>query len=101
VLGSIQKGTDTCVRQGTKKKAAKFVYHTNESNWEILSQRRMISCICSLFKTYSGERAWKAIGVRLQMPKYLSSVDHERKNRKGRERTDMRKYPFVNRTTRL
>jgi hypothetical protein len=42
-----------------QKKAAKFAYHTNESNWETLSQRRMISRTCALFKAYSGERAWR------------------------------------------
>ena len=51
-----------------QKKAAKFVYHINESNWETLSQRRMISCICSLFTAYSEERAWKAMDDRLQSP---------------------------------
>jgi hypothetical protein len=49
-----------------QKKAAKFAYHSNESNWETLSQRRKISRICALFKAYSAERAWKAIGERLQ-----------------------------------
>ena len=33
-----------------QKKAAKSAYHTNESNWETLSQRRKISRICALFK---------------------------------------------------
>jgi len=42
-----------------QKKAAKFAYHTNKSYWETLSQRRMISRTCALFKAYSGERAWK------------------------------------------
>jgi hypothetical protein len=27
-------------------------------------------------KAYTGERAWKAIGDRLQAPSYLSRVDH-------------------------
>ena len=62
-----------------KKRGAKFAYHTNESNWETLSQRRMISRICAVFKAYSGERAWKAIGDRLQRSNYLSRDDHERK----------------------
>jgi len=84
-----------------QQKAAKFAYHTNESNWETLSQRRMISRICTLFKAYSGERAWKAIGDNLQRPHYLSRVDHERKNRNRRQRTDIGKYSFVNRTIRL
>jgi len=40
---------------GCKKKAAKFAYHMSESNWETLSQHRKISCVCALFKAYSGE----------------------------------------------
>jgi hypothetical protein len=47
---------------------------------------------------YSGERAWKAKGERLQWPHYLSRVDHERKIRSRRERMDIGKYSFVNRT---
>ena len=58
-----------------QKKAAKFAYHTKESNWETLSQRKMMSRICALSKAYSGERAWKAIGDRLQRLNYLSRVD--------------------------
>ena len=84
-----------------QKKAAKFANHTKEWNWETLSQRRNISRICALFKAYSGERAWKAIGDRLQRPNYLSRVDNERKIRSRRQRTDIGRYFFVNRTVRL
>ena len=84
-----------------QKKAAKFAHHMNESNWETLSQHRKISRICALFKVYSGEWAWKAIGDRLQQPNYLSRVDHEWKIRNRRQSTDIRKYSFVNRTIRL
>jgi hypothetical protein len=42
--------------------AAEFAHHRNDSNWETLTQRREISRICALFKAYTGERAWKAIG---------------------------------------
>jgi hypothetical protein len=42
--------------------AAKFAHHRNDSNWETLTQRRKIARICALFKAYTGERAWKAIG---------------------------------------
>ena len=45
--------------------------------------------------------SWKAIGDRLQRPNYLSRVDHERKISNRRQRTDIRKYSFVNRTIRL
>jgi hypothetical protein len=44
---------------------------------------------------------WKAIGDRLQRPNYLNRVDHEWKIRKRKQRTDIGKYSFVNRTTRL
>jgi len=48
-----------------QKKAAKFVHQTISPNWETASHRKL-SCICALFKTYSGERAWKATGDGLQ-----------------------------------
>ena len=50
-----------------------------------------------LFCTNSAERAWKAIGDRLQRPNYLSRVDHELKIRNRRQMTDIEKYSFVNR----
>ena len=81
-----------------QKKAAKFAHQMNSSNWETLASRRKLSRICALFKVYSGERAWKDIGDRLQRPYYLSRVDHERKIRSRRQRTDIGKYSFVNRT---
>jgi hypothetical protein len=42
--------------------AAKFAHHINDSNWETLTQRRKMARICALFKAYTGERTWKAIG---------------------------------------
>ena len=84
-----------------QKKAAKFAYNMNKSNWETLTQCRKISRICVLFKVFSGERAWKAIGERLKQRQYLSRVDHKWKIRNRRQRTDIGKYSFVNRTTRL
>ena len=77
---------------------AKFAHHMNSSNWETLASRRKVSRICALFKSYSGERAWKAIGDRLKRPHYLSRVDHERKIRGRRQRPDIGKYSFMNRT---
>jgi len=81
-----------------QKKAAKFAHHKNSPNWETLASRRKLSRICALFKAYSGERAWKPIGDRLQRPHYLSRVDHERKIRIRGQRTDIGNYSFVNRT---
>jgi hypothetical protein len=57
-------------------KAAQFTNHTKDFNWETLSQRRTIACICALFKAYSGERAWTAIRDRLQRSCYFTRVDH-------------------------
>jgi hypothetical protein len=54
--------------------------------------------ICAPFKAYTGERAWKAIGDRLERPCYLSRVDHDRKIRSRKQKTDIAKYSFVNRT---
>jgi len=81
-----------------QKKAAIFAHYTNIPNWENLASRRKLSRLCALFKAYSGESAWMPIGDRLQGPHYLSRVDLERKIRSRRQRTDMGKYSFVNRT---
>jgi hypothetical protein len=43
----------------------------------------------------------KAVGNRLERPCYLSRVDHNRKIRSRKQKTDMGKYSFVNRTTQL
>jgi len=80
------------------KRAAKFANNINESSWETLAQRRLVARICALFKAYSGRRAWKAIGDRLLKPCYLSRGDHNRKIRTRKQRTDVGKYSFVNRT---
>jgi hypothetical protein len=84
-----------------QNKAAKFAHHKNDSNREILAQRRKIARICALCKPYTGERTWKAIGERLQRACYLSRVDHDRKIRSRKQRTDIGKYSFVNRTVQL
>jgi hypothetical protein len=84
--------------QISARQGAKFAYHTNSPNWETLALNRKLSHICALFKAYSGERAWKAIADRLQRPHYLSRVDHDRKIRSRRQRTDTGNYSFVNKT---
>jgi hypothetical protein len=64
-----------------------------------LTQRRKVSRICALFKAYTGERDWKAIG--LENPSCLSRVDHKRKIGSGKQKTDIGKHSFVNRTIQL
>jgi hypothetical protein len=44
------------------------------------------------------EKPWKAILDRLREPYYLSTIDHVRKIRDRKQRMDIRKYCFVNRT---
>jgi hypothetical protein len=44
---------------------------------------------------------WTFTGDRLQWPNYLSRIDHDWKIRNRRQRTDIGKYSFVNRTIRL
>jgi hypothetical protein len=48
-----------------------------------------------------GEQAWEAIGDRLERPCYLSRVNHDRKIRNRKQKTDIGKYSFVNRTIQL
>jgi hypothetical protein len=48
-----------------QNKAAKFANHANDSIWESLVHCRKRARICSLFKAYTGERAWKSIEDRL------------------------------------
>jgi hypothetical protein len=45
-----------------QKKAAEFAHRTRGLVWESPVQRRKIARMCALFKAYTGERAWKAIG---------------------------------------
>ena len=81
-----------------QKKAAKFVHHKGDIDWETLAQRRRTARLCALHKAYNGERAWKNIRDRLQFPSYLSRADHKWKIKARKQRTDIGKYSFVNRT---
>jgi hypothetical protein len=48
-----------------QNKATKFAHHSGGSEWEYLAQRMKTARMCALYKAYTGERAWKAIGDRL------------------------------------
>jgi hypothetical protein len=48
-----------------------------------------------------GERGWKVIGDKLQSPCYLNRVDHNRKIKSRKQKTDIGNYSFVNRTIQL
>jgi hypothetical protein len=53
--------------------------------------------MCALYKAYTGDRAWKAIGVRLQAPSYFVGSITVGKIRARKQRTDIGKYSLVNR----
>jgi hypothetical protein len=82
-----------------QKNATKFAQHSGGLVWKPLAQRRKIARMCASFKAYTGEGAWRAIGDRLQAPCYLSRVGRFWKIRARKQRTDVGKYSFVNRTT--
>jgi hypothetical protein len=54
--------------------------------------------MCTLYKAYTGERAGKAMEERLQASSHLSRVDRHWKIRARKQRTDIGKYSFVNRS---
>jgi len=84
-----------------QKRAAKFGNNIDDSVWETSAQRRMIAYICVLFKAYTGGRTWKANENRLLKPCYLSRDDHNGKIRTRKQRRDIGKYSFVNRTIKI
>jgi hypothetical protein len=84
-----------------QNKVAKFAHQRNDWNYEALVQCRKIARICAVFKPSTGEQAWKAISDRVQQPCYLSRVDHDRKFESRKQKTDVAKYSFVNRTMQL
>jgi hypothetical protein len=79
-----------------QRKAAKFANLTNASDWDTLAHRGTVARLCTLLKAYNGEWAWKAIGARLHRPYYLS-----RKIKQRKQRTDIGKYSFVNKTIKI
>ena len=64
----------------------------------VIAQRRLIARISALFKAYTEGRAWNAIGDVFLKPCYLSTDDHNWKIRTRKQRIDIGKYFFVNRT---
>jgi len=56
---------------------------------------------CAVCKVYCGELAWNSLGDRLQRPYYLNRVNHDWKIWNRRQRMDIGKCCFVNRTIQL
>jgi hypothetical protein len=68
---------------------------------QIILQRRKTARIWALFSAYTGDRTWKAITDRMQNPCYLSRVDHDRKTMRIKQKIDIGKCSFVNKTIQL
>jgi len=81
-----------------QNKAAKFSHRSGGSECECLAQRRKTARICAFYKAYTGERAWKATGDRLQVQNCLSMVGHYWKIRARKRRRNIGKYSFLNRS---
>jgi hypothetical protein len=77
-----------------QRRAAKSANNADQTDWETLADDRLVLRLCSLFRAYTGRRAWEAIGGRL----LRSREDHNRKIRTKKHRTGIGKYSFVNRT---
>ena len=69
-----------------------------ELGWDTLATRRKKARLCALFKAHSGQRAWRDIGRRLDGPTYFSRGDHRHKINTRKQRTDVGKFSFLNRT---
>lgn len=89
-----------------QRRAAKFVKGKRdhgeelviELGWEKLETRRKQARLCSLYRAYIGQKAWGDITARLEKPTYYGRNDHEYKIKTIRQRTDVGKFSFLNRT---
>jgi hypothetical protein len=79
-LGSIHRTDDALDR--VQMKVAQFSNHMKDFDWVNLAQCKTITCLCELFKAYSGEWAWIAIHNRMRKPHYLSRAGHVHLERK-------------------
>jgi len=92
------RGVQVSTLNRVQMRADKFACNRNESGWETLAQRRFIPRICPLFKAYYGKRTWNGIGNIILKPCYVNRGDHNRKIRNRKQRRDVGKFSFVNRT---
>lgn len=85
-----------------QKYAAKFVKrgrsYSDLTSWEPLEKRREKSRLCALYKAIRGDPSWAEVRARLSKPTYVARKDHSSKIRQRKQRTDVGKFSFVNRT---
>ena len=94
-LGPEMDHTSSTAEEGNEWSYTSTMYRDNFSSPLHI---RTTARLCALFIAYSGERPWKAIPDRLRRAYCLSRVDHVWKIRDRKQRTDIGKYSFVNRT---
>jgi hypothetical protein len=87
VLGALQGGTNTCNRPD-----AKCTHRRNDWNWEALAQ---------LEYARSSKRTRENGLGRLEVVSYKGRADHDGKIRSRKQRTDIGKCSFVNKTIQL
>ncbi len=84
-----------------QKHAAKFVRRRFKFWIYIvgtLEKRREKSRLCALFKAIGVIGRWGEVGARLSKPTYFARNDHGFKIRQRKQRTDVGKFSFINRT---
>ena len=96
MLGPIQRSGQVSVLNWVQNRAARFANNINESGSETLAQNDSPN-MCPFQGIHWG-KDWKAIWDRLLKPCYMSRDGHNLKIRTRKQRTDVGKYSFVNRT---
>ncbi|KAJ4430057.1 hypothetical protein ANN_22265 [Periplaneta americana] len=87
-------------------RAAKFVKGKREDGndtikelkWETLENRRRKTRITALYRAHLGQKAWVDITARLEKPTYYGRNDHDFKIKCRKQKTDVGKFSFLNRT---
>jgi hypothetical protein len=100
LLGSLHGGTDKFVRPGAKDSGTICTSYEQFELGNLDTDQADSSHMRSL-QTYTGERAWRATGDRLQGPCYLCRGDHNKEIRSRKQRTGIGIYSFVNRTIQI
>ncbi|KAJ4444227.1 hypothetical protein ANN_06018 [Periplaneta americana] len=93
-IEKVQRRAEKYVKMG-KEHGEEIV---KDLGWEFFKLRRRKTTLTSLFKAQMGHKAWTDINARLVTPSYLDRADHVRKFKCRKQRTDVAKFFFVNRT---
>jgi hypothetical protein len=80
------------------EKCSSVTQMQKELGWESLEARRRKKRLSMFYKAYVGEPAFKEIRDRINEADYIGRNDHTFKVRSIKQKTDKRKYSFLNRT---